>query len=84
MYELVIINNIEFYRHKRTCKLFRKYKDIGRWSDWLLRLESDNFIMVVNKHTGEYRNIYADYFMGDARPLKYMALLLDHHKNYRS
>ena len=31
---------------------------IGKWGDWMLRMESDSFIMVINKHTGEYRNLY--------------------------
>lgn len=54
---------------------------IGRWSDWLLRLEADTFIMVVHKKTGEYRNIYASEF-GNKEALKHMGLLLEHHKNY--
>lgn len=55
---------------------------IGRWGDWLLRMESESFIMVVNKSTGEYRNIYAKDFKNKVA-IKHMALLLDRHKNYR-
>ena len=35
---------------------------ITEWIDWMLRMESDSFIMVINKHTGEYRNLYAKDF----------------------
>lgn len=54
---------------------------IGRWSDWLLRMECESFIMVVNKFTGEYRNIYAK-DLKNKKQIKHMALLLDKHKNY--
>ena len=54
---------------------------IGRWSDWLLRMESDSFIMVVNKFTGEYRNLYSK-DLKNKKQIKHMALLLDRHKNY--
>lgn len=54
---------------------------IGRWGDWLLRMESDSFIMVVNRSTGEYRNIYAK-DLRNKDQIKHMALLLDRHKNY--
>ena len=58
---------------------------IGKWGDWVLRMESDSFIMdsfimVVNKHTGEYRNLYAKDFKNPIQ-IKHMALLLDRHKN---
>lgn len=53
---------------------------IGKWGDWVLRMESDSFIMVINKHTGEYRNLYAKDFKNPIQ-IKHMALLLDRHKN---
>lgn len=56
---------------------------IGKWSDWLLRMECDNFIMVVNKSTGEYRNIYTR-DLKNKDQIKHMALLLDKHKNYKN
>lgn len=56
-------------------------KGLGRWSDWLLRLESDEFLMLVHKETNEYRNVYAKY-MGRKEPLRHLVLLLDRHPNY--
>ena len=52
---------------------------IGKWGDWILRMETDSFIMVINKHTGEYRNLYAKDFKNPMQ-IKHMALLLDRHK----
>ena len=54
--------------------------EIGKWGDWMLRMESDSFIMVVNKYNGEYRNLYAKDFKNPIQ-IKHMALLLDKHKN---
>ena len=53
---------------------------ITEWRNWMLRMESDSFIMVINKHTGEYRNLYAKDFKKPIQ-MKYMALLIDRHKN---
>lgn len=53
---------------------------IGRWSDWILRMESDRFIMAINKNTGEYKNFYNDTFENPIQ-IKHMALLLDRHKD---
>lgn len=55
---------------------------IGKWSDWLLRMECDSFIMVVNKNTGEYKNFYKNDFENPEQ-MKHMALLLDRHKNMK-
>ena len=53
---------------------------IGKWEDWLLRMESDSFIMIVNKHTGEYRNLYSKDF-DNPNIIKEIASLLEKHKN---
>lgn len=53
---------------------------IGKWEDWILRMESDSFIMVINKHNGEYRNLYAKDFKNPIQ-IKHTVLLLDRHKN---
>lgn len=53
---------------------------IGKWSDWILRMECDSFIIVINKSTGEYRNIYRNTFK-NPKQIQHMALLLDRHKN---
>lgn len=53
---------------------------IGRWGDWILRMECHSFIMVVNKYTGEYRNLYRKNFKY-SKQIEHMALLLDKHKN---
>lgn len=54
---------------------------LGNINDWWLRLESDSFIMIVNKKTNEYKNLYIKDF---AKPehMKFLALMLDDHKNY--
>ena len=46
---------------------------------WLLRMESDSFIMVVNKETNEYMNWYAKDFKSKGA-LKIIAGVLDKHK----
>ena len=51
-----------------------------KWGDWMLRMESDSFIMVINKHTGEYKNLYVKDFKHPIQ-IKHMSLLLDRHKN---
>lgn len=53
--------------------------NIGRWSNWLLRLEADSFIIVVNKDTNEYRNLYSKDFKNPEQ-INHMALLLDWHE----
>lgn len=57
--------------------------NIGKWSDWLLRMESDNFIMVVNRETNEYRNIYAK-DLKNKKQIKIMVLLLEKHHKYEN
>lgn len=52
---------------------------IGRWSDWLLRFESDEFIIIINKHTGEYVNLYRKYLKVPVM-LDHLKLLLDRHE----
>lgn len=56
---------------------------IGKWGDWLLRLETDSFIMVVHKETNEYRNLYAKDFRNPIQ-IKHMALLLERHEKYKN
>lgn len=52
------------------------------WSDWILRMECDSFIMVVNKNTGEYKNLYRNTFTNQNQ-IEQIALLLDRHKNMK-
>lgn len=54
---------------------------IGPWSNWLLRLESHQFIMIVNKKTNEYVNLYKK-DLKRPEQLNQMILTLDRHKNY--
>lgn len=49
-------------------------------SKWTLRMQSDSFIMVVNKRTGEYVNWYSKDF-GSKGALKTIATILDKHKS---
>lgn len=82
--ELIKINDVYFYRCMTTGKLTKigKYEPIVRYHDWLLRLQSENFLIIVNKNTGEYRNIYPDQFNGNVKGLYWVALLMERHKNY--
>ena len=49
--------------------------------NWLLRLESNSFIIIVNKVTNEYKNLYAkDFKSSDV--IKIIASKLEYHKNY--
>lgn len=52
---------------------------VDKWSNWLLRMESDSFIMVINKETNEYRNLYVKDFKNPTE-MKHMALCLERHK----
>ena len=47
-------------------------------SRWMLRLSSVGFIMLVNKQTGEYRNIYLK-DCKNKRTLIYLTYILDKH-----
>lgn len=47
--------------------------------NWLLRMKSDSFIMLVNKHTGYYENFYA-YNKKTREIIKLIADNLDKHK----
>lgn len=48
-------------------------------SKWTLRMESDSFIMVINKKTGEYVNWYAK-DTKDRETLQTIAGVLDKHR----
>lgn len=54
---------------------------INRYFDWYLRLETDSFIIVVNKYTNEYRNIYANEFE-NPNQFKLIITLLENHYKY--
>lgn len=58
-----------------------EYENYDMWSNWLLRLETDSFIMIVHKERNEYRNLYAKDFKNPTQ-IKHIASLLKEHKNY--
>lgn len=49
---------------------------------WLLRMQCERFIILVNKNTGEYVNWYAEDF-NNPNALKIISSVLDKHKNYK-
>lgn len=49
-------------------------------ANWMLRMESDRFIMVVHKNTNEYVNLYDTEFSKDS--LELLSSMLDKHPNY--
>ena len=57
---------------KKFCKLEEELK-----SEFLLRMECDSFIMVINKNTGKYSNLYEKDFSREH--LKYIANMLEKH-----
>lgn len=46
--------------------------------NFILRMESDSFLMVIDKRTGDYRNIYA-YTNHERQQLKILAKNLERH-----
>ena len=61
---------------KKFCKLEQELKN-----EFLLRMECDSFIMVVNKNTGEYLNLYEKDFSREY--LKYIANMLEKHDSIK-
>lgn len=57
-------------------KKFAKLKEELK-NEFLLRMESESFIMVINKNTGEYLNLYEKDFTKEY--LKYIANMLEKH-----
>ena len=55
---------------------------IMNWNEWMLRMESDSFIMLVNKTTNEYRNVYFK-SLKDKSQLEQIIEGFDRHKNYK-
>lgn len=45
----------------------------------ILRLESENFLILINKHTGEYINYYCDKTKDGREMLKHLASQLERH-----
>jgi hypothetical protein len=58
------------------------YRRNLKMKKWLLRLNTDSFIMVVNSETNEYKNIYAKN-IEERLELKELAKTLEKHKNYK-
>jgi hypothetical protein len=58
------------------------YRRNLKMEKWLLRLNTDSFIMVVNSETNEYKNIYAKN-VEERLELKELAKTLEKHKNYK-
>lgn len=59
-----------------------KTNEVIVYSDWLLRMECGSFIMIVNKNTKEYINLYAHTFENPNK-IKEIALLLNRHEKYK-
>lgn len=62
----------------KVSKIVDLIEDIKE--EWILRVESDSFIMLINKHSGRYVNLYAKDF-SNKNALKDIASILDKHKN---
>lgn len=59
-----------------------KTNEVIVYSDWLLRMECGSFIMIVNKNTHEYRNLYRHMYE-NPNQIKEIALLLNRHEKYK-
>lgn len=49
--------------------------------DWLLRMKTDSFLIIVNKNTNEYVNLYSDK-LKNPKHINMIALMLDNHEKY--
>lgn len=74
---ICIIDSKFYFESFPSCENYKKNQEL---EDWLLRMESDSFIMIANKHTGEYRNLYTKDF-DNPNTIKEIASLLEKHKN---
>lgn len=52
---------------------------IEKLNDWILRMECDRFIMIINKNTGKYKNLYSNDFT-NKEEIKNIASSLERHK----
>lgn len=70
-------------RANRSLELWRKFCKLEEElkSEFVLRMESDSFIIVVNKNTEEYLNLYEKDFPGGY--LKYIANMLEKHDSIK-
>lgn len=65
----------------RSLMLWDKLKQIEEEikQEYILRMESDSFIMVINKDTGIYSNLYVEDFSKEL--LQRMVKILDKHES---